>query len=194
MRPLAATGALLLVFAACGSSGSSSKSTTTTSAGAPSSSSSSSTVTTTQAATGGSTTPVSVAPTHPTAHLVAVRAARQESVDRVVFEFTEQVPGYKVSYEKKPLRGTSGAEVPLAGSEALVVRMQAASGFNLDTGQPTYSGAKQVRPSGTRAVQEATPVDDFEGVLIWGIGLNAHVPFRVSTLTSPPRLVIDLPS
>src|SRR5205814_6096760 len=92
MRLHAATaGVLLLVFAACGSGGNSSKGTTSTSASAPSSSPSSSPVTTSQAATGGSTTPVSVAPTHPTAHLVAVRAARQETLDRVVCELTEQL-------------------------------------------------------------------------------------------------------
>ena len=194
MRPIVVAGTLLFILTACGSSGSSSKSTTTTRAGASTSSPSSSSVTTGQATTGGSTTPVSVAATHPTAHLVAVRAARQEAVDRVVFEFTEQVPGYKVSYEKKPIMGPSGQEVPLSENFVLQFHMQQASGFNLDKGQPSYTGAKQVQPSGTRAVGELKQVEDFEGVLTWVAGLKAQVPFRVSTLASPPRLVIDLPS
>ena len=194
MRSLAAAAVLVFVLAACGSGGSSSKTTTSTSAGASSTSPSSSSVTTSQAATGGSTTPVSVAPTHPTAHLVAVRAARQETVDRVVFEFSEQVPGYKGSYEKKPIMATSGQEVPLSENFVLEFHMQQASGFNLDTGKPTYTGPKQVQAAGTRAVGELKQVEDFEGVLTWVAGLKSQVPFRVSTLTSPPRLVIDLPS
>ena len=77
---------------------------------------------------------MSVGVTHPAAHLVAVRAARQETVDRVVFEFADRVPGYKVGYTSKPIMGTSGKEVPLGGSAALLVHMEQASGFNQDTG------------------------------------------------------------
>jgi hypothetical protein len=193
MRALATAALLLIVLTACGGGStktSATKSTTSTAAGASSSSSPE----TTTKSTGGSTTPVSVAATHPTAHLVAVRAARQDTVDRVVFEFSEQVPGYKVASGKKPIVGTSGKEVPLAGAAALVVHMEAATGFNLDTGKPTYSGPQRLQPAGTRAVDDVAQVEDFEGVLSWAVGVNAEIPFRVSTLTAPPRLVIDLPS
>jgi hypothetical protein len=193
MRSLAGAGALLLVLAACGGGSSNAKS-TDTSKPAMSSSTTSSASTPGSAATGGSTPPVSVAPTHPAAHLVAVRAARQDTVDRVVFEFTEQVPGYKVSYVKKPIVDTSGKEVPLSENFVLQFHMQEATGFNLDSGQPTYTGPKQLKPAGTRAVGEVAQVEDFEGTLTWVAGLNAELPFRVSTLTAPPRLVIDIPS
>ena len=123
-----------------------------------------------------------------------MRSARQETLDRVVFEFSDQVPGYRVSYAEKPVRGTSGQEVPLAENFVLEFHMEQASGFNQDTGQPTYTGPKNVQPAGTRAVGELKQVEDFEAVLTWVAGLKAKVPFRVSTLTSPPRLVIDLPS
>lgn len=178
--------------AGCGSSDN--KATTSSATSAASSSTSAAETSSSTQSTGGSTTPVSVAVTHPTAHLVAVRAARQETVDRVVFEFSDRVPGYKVAYGKKPLVGTSGKEVPLAGSAALVVHMEQASGFNLDTGTPTYSGPQRLAAAGTRAVTEVVHVEDFEGVLNWAIGLNGEVPFRVSTLVSPPRMVVDIPS
>jgi hypothetical protein len=194
MRPVATVAALLLVLAACGGGSTSKRASTTASSARATSSSTTSLGATPGAATGGSTTPVSVAPTHPTAHLVAVRAARQGTVDRVVFEFDEHVPGYKVSYEKKPIVGTSGQEVPLSENFVLQFRMQEASGVNLDTGQPTFSGPKQLQPAGTRAVGELKQVEDFEGVLTWAAGLKTQAPFRVSTLASPPRLVIDLPS
>jgi hypothetical protein len=193
LRTLVIAVALVALTAACGSGGSKTASTGTSTSVASSSSTSGGTENTTTS-TSGSTTPVSIDATHPTAHLVAVRAARQDTVDRVVFEFSERVPGYKVAYAPKPLTGTSGKEVSLAGSAALVVRMEAASGFNVDTGKPIYSGPQRVQPAGTRAVQEAAQVEDFEAVLTWAVGLNAETPFRVSTLESPPRLVIDLPS
>jgi len=197
MRAAAVTVVCAVVLGACGGGGrsaTSASSTTSVSAGASTSSSASTSAPTAGAATGASTTPVSAAPTHPTAHLVAVRAARQQTVDRVVFEFSERVPGYKVSYVKKPIVQTSGREVPISANFVLEVRMEQASGFNQDTGQPTYTGGTPIRPAGTRAVGEVAQVEDFEGVLTWVAGLNADGPFRVSTLSAPPRLVIDLPS
>jgi hypothetical protein len=145
--------------------------------------------------TGATSSTAAAAPTHPTAHLTAVRAARQESVDRVVFEFTEQVPGYSVAYTPKPIAGTSGKEVAVAGTAALVVRMESASGVDLSTGfKETYTGPKKLQPAGTQAVKEVAQIEDFEGVLSWVIGVEGERPFRVSTLTSPARLVIDVPS
>ena len=193
MRALVVAVVLTMALAACG--GSASKTTRTSGTTAGGADTSTSTPSSTPAGgTGMPTSPVSVAPTHPTAHLVAVRAARQATVDRVVFEFTERVPGYAVSYSSEPLADTSGKRVALAGAAVLVVRMQAASGFNLDTGKPTYTGPKQVEAAGTQAVQQVAQIDDFEGVLRWAIGLRGQVGFQVSTLTSPPRLVIDVPS
>jgi hypothetical protein len=193
LASLAVVVALVTLTAACGSSDKKTTSSATATSG-ESASSTSGPGTTAKPATGSSTTPVSVAVTHPTVHLVAVRAARQQTVDRVVFEFSEQVPGYKVSYEKKPIMNTAGKEVSLPGSAALVVRMEQASGFNQDTAKPTYTGPMQVQPAGTRAVTEVAQLEDFEAVLSWAVGVNAEIPFRVSTLTSPPRLVIDLAS
>lgn len=195
MRAIATAALLLAVLtAACGSGSSTSATKSSTTTVATSEPSSSSTQTTTPATTGSSKTPVSVPATQPTAHLVAVRADRQATVDRVVFEFSDRVPGYKVAYGNKPIVGTSGKEVPLGGAAALVVHMQAATSFNVDTGQPTYTGPQRLQPADTRAVKDVAQVEDFEGVLTWAAGLNTDLPFRVSTLTSPPRLVVDIPS
>ena len=35
-------------------------------------------------------------------------------------------------------------------------------------------------------------MSDFEAVLIWAIGVDDRVDFRVTTLAGPPRLVVDL--
>ncbi|MBV8981306.1 MAG: hypothetical protein JO086_10435 [Acidimicrobiia bacterium] len=178
-------GVILTMAAACGGSGSNATRTSATTARVGPS-------TSTVSSSGGSTSPVSIAPTQPTAHLVAVRAARQGATDRVVFEFTERVPGYNVAYSSEPLVDTSGRRVTVTEPAVLVVRMESASGFNLDTGKPTYTGAKQVQPADTQAVEQVAQVDDFEGVLRWAIGMHSQTAFRVSTLASPPRLVIDV--
>src|SRR5437868_7018003 len=117
MRQTLVAGAALCVLAACGSGGPKTGSGATPSTVHASTSTSARSTATTSAAT----TAVSVAPTNPTSHLVAVRVARQEGADRVVFEFSEPVPGYRVAYMPKPIVGTSGKELPLAGSAALVV-------------------------------------------------------------------------
>ena len=189
MRPTVVAGAVLCVLAACGSSGTKARtdtteSSTSTSVGAP-------------PTTSAATTPVSVAPTSPTAHLVAVRVARQQGADRIVFEFSERVPGYKVGYSPKPVVGTSGKEVPLAGPVALVVRMEQASGVDLAGGggfKQMYQGPNRVGAAGTQQVLEVAQVEDFEGALTWAAGVKATAPFRVLTLESPPRLVIDVSS
>jgi hypothetical protein len=178
------------VLVACGSG----SKTTAGDTKASSSVATSSSAPTSSTSPGGSTTPVSVAPTHPTTHLVAVRAARQETFDRVVFEFSERVPGYKVGYSPKPIVGTSGKEVAVAGSAALVVKMEQASGVDLSgpAMKQTYTGPARLQPSGTQQVQELARVEDFEGVLTWVLGVKSEAPFRVSVVSAPPRLVIDV--
>lgn len=111
-----------------------------------------------------------------------------------MFEFSDRVPGYKVAYATKPILNTEGREVQVGGTAALVVRMEAASGFNQTTAQQTYTGPKQLQPSGTQAVVDLAQVEDFEAVLSWAVGVKSQVGFRVSALASPPRLVIDLGS
>ena len=111
----------------------------------------------------------------------------------MVFEFAERLPGYKVAYASKPIIGTSGKETPLAGTAALVVRMEQASGVDLSTGlKEIYQGPNRVAAAGTQQVLEVAQVEDFEGVLTWATGLKAQAPFTVRALDAPPRLVIDV--
>jgi hypothetical protein len=59
-----------------------------------------------------------------TALLTHVRVARHEGFDRVVFEFRNMLPGYRVEYVEGPLaEDGSGNPVELEGSASLVVRM-----------------------------------------------------------------------
>ena len=199
MRRLA-TGALvsaaLVAASGCGGSDKSSAP-----AGGGSTSSSTSTTTTTAGIDplegAGTTTAAGAAGGQETALLERIALGRHEGYDRVVFKFKNQLPGYRVSYVQPPLKEDgSGAPVSVAGNAVVVVRMEPASGFDLNTGEGVlvYKGPKRISGSsaGTSVVQELVRTGDFEAVVSWVIGLAEKVDFRVTTAESPSRLIVDL--
>ena len=128
------------------------------------------------------------------AYLRAVRTARQDGFDRVVFEFEGTLPGYAVGDAKGGLRADgSGDPVAVAGEGALEVRMEQASGARLvlDRLEETYAGPRRIAVDGA-VVTEVVRTGDFEGQLTWGVGVRRLAPFRVSTLQGPPRVVVDV--
>lgn len=132
-----------------------------------------------------------------TALLERVALGRHEGFDRVVFQFRNHVPGYRVSYVTPPLREDgSGDVVEVDGDAFLLVRMEPASGFDLsvDEGELVYKGPRRIEgaAAGTFVIREAARTSDFEAVLSWAIGLSDRIDFRVQTLTGPARLVVDV--
>jgi len=125
--------------------------------------------------------------------LERVAVGHHEGFDRVVFQFRgEGVPGYRVEYVEPPLKEDgSGDPVEISGSAFVVVRMEPASGFDLNTGEGelVYKGPKRL--PGTGVVKEVVRTGDFEAVLTWAVGLDAQVPFLVTTTASPSRLIVD---
>jgi hypothetical protein len=125
--------------------------------------------------------------------LERVAVGRHEGYDRVVFQFRgDGVPGYRVQYAEPPLKEDgSGNVVDVEGSAFVVVRMEPASGFDLNTGEGelVYKGPKRL--PGASVVREVARTGDFEAVLSWAVGLEQKVDFRVLTLSSPSRLVVD---
>ena len=131
-----------------------------------------------------------------TALLERIAVGRHEGYDRVVFQFRNGLPGYRVEYVSGPLKEDgSGKPVTVQGNEFVVVRMEPASGFDLNTGEGVlvYKGPKQIDGSsaGTSVVRQLVRTGDFEAVLSWAIGLSDKVDFRVTTATSPDRLIVD---
>jgi hypothetical protein len=146
---------------------------------------------------GAATTPVEAAATgSDTALLERIAVGRHEGYDRVVFQFRNGLPGYKVEYVQPPLKEDgSGKPVSVKGNAIVSVRMEPASGFDLNTGEGVlvYKGPKQIDGSsaGASVVQQLVRTGDFEAVLTWAIGLSDKVDFRVLTATSPDRLIVD---
>jgi hypothetical protein len=156
------------------------------------------TTTTADPLPGASTTPVEVAPGgSETSLLERVAVGGHDGYDRVVFQFRNALPGYRVEYAEPPLRQDgSGDMIAVQGDAFLTVRLEPASGFDTSTGDGTmvYTGPARIDggQSGASNVQEVARIGDFEAVLTWAIGLSERAPFRVTTLDSPPRLVVDI--
>ena len=203
MRPaLAVLAAAALVAAGCGSSDDDAAPPTSVAPAStpPPPSSSTSTVTETggiDPLEGASTRPASAPPpSAETALLERVSVARHEGYDRVVFQFRNGLPGYRIQYVQPPLvEDGSGARVKIAGSRFVQLRFEPASGFDLTVpeGELVYKGPRRISgaDAGTAEVQEVVRTGDFEAVLTWAVGLADQVDFRVTTLESPPRVVVD---
>jgi hypothetical protein len=144
---------------------------------------------------GASTQPVVVKATNrETALLTDVRAARHEGYDRVVFEFRNEVPGYDVRYIPRPVQQDgSGKTVAVEGAEVLQIRMENALDADLSdaSAPPTYTGPPRFSPA-TPILAELVRTGGFEGVLTWVAGVRDRVDFRVSALSAPPRIVVDV--
>ena len=151
--------------------------------------------TTTEEVFDGRTEPVTgAAQVSETALLERVAVAGHDGYDRVVFQFKNGLPGYRVEYVEPPLREDgSGNLVKLAGDAFVVVRMEAASGFDLSVpeGEMVYTGPRRIAADGTSVLREVVRTGDFEAVLTWAIGLDLVRSFRVLTLEDPARIVVD---
>ena len=107
------------------------------------------------------------------------------------------MPGYRVGPTDPPIReDASGNEVAVKGEAFLEVSMKLASGFDqsVPEGRQVYKGPRRVSGSTSSIVTEAVQTGDFEAVLTWVIGLESSQPFRITTISNPPRLVVDVRS
>jgi hypothetical protein len=188
VRKVVQVAAVLMLLAAChrGSDD------PTVSAGGSTTTSSEDTTTT--EFTGG-TLPVEAPASTVRAYLRDVRIASHDGYDRVVFEFEDGVPGYRVATTTRPVtEDGSGRTVDVAGSTLVQVRMENAATARItgDTVTRVYTGPPRVDTRGA-LVEEVVDTGDFEGIVTWVIGLDAPpAGVKVSTLTSPFRLVVDL--
>lgn len=130
-------------------------------------------------------------PAIPPALLTAVRTAENPGFDRVVFEFGEgALPGYRVAYLAGPAQDCgSGEEKPVAGGAILEVTLRPANAHT-EAGQPTIPFREQ--PLSLPVLREIDRTCDFEAVVTWALGISAQKPFRVTELSGPARLVVDV--
>jgi hypothetical protein len=132
------------------------------------------------------------------AQLVAVRVAHQPGFDRVVFEFGQStapgpfgMPAYVIETATS-LSGPSGQPVAITGNALFGVRIQNASTQN-PTGGASYTGSTDIKPT-TPLIKNVKLVEDFERVMVWGIGLDRLACPNILALSGPFRLVLDFPT
>lgn len=129
-----------------------------------------------------------------TALLTDVGASEEDGYDRVVFTFANEVPGYDVRYVDRPIvEDGSGEEIEVGGESVLVARFEPALDADLtkEEAPATYTGPARFSPRG-KAIVELVRTGGFEAVLTWAIGTTTEAPFRVTTETDPPRVIVDV--
>lgn len=131
--------------------------------------------------------PVGAATTTP--QLVAVRAAHHPGMDRVVFEFAGGLPSSRsASYVSQLLGDASGLPVRIAGRAVLKMRFSFANAHD-SAGRATAPSRVAYNLPNLMSLVRA---GDFEAVVTYGIGLMSQQPYRMFTLTGPPRVVVDI--
>jgi hypothetical protein len=135
---------------------------------------------------------VGTAPVPPGALLVQVRYGRHENFDRIVFQFENGLPAYRIEYVEPPILGEfSGEPVAIAGDAFLRARFSDGAAHDPFTGDRTYLGPLELVP-GLPELKEAEITGDFEGVLTWVLGLAEASDFRIYALEAPFRIVVDV--
>ena len=120
--------------------------------------------------------------------LVDVRVGEHDGFDRVVLELSgTATPGWGVAWSDEAVAEGSGDVVPLEGDHVLTI---SASGTAMP--EPgSFEVPARLGPAG--AVAEVQVNGWFEGYTQVFAGVEGDErPFRVFTLTDPPRLVVDI--
>lgn len=106
--------------------------------------------------------------------------------DRLVLEFARgPVPTYEVTPRDQPVfsRDASDAEAVLLGDTGVLVVLRGT------TVGPTARAWLLPRYP---AIREVERLGDFEAVVSYGVGVAGVARVRVTTLSSPARLVVDV--
>jgi hypothetical protein len=117
-------------------------------------------------------------------YITSVRIGHHAGYDRLVLTFHGRLPTHSVKYVNTVRADPSGKVVGLEGKARLRVVVH-----------PTSTFAHQPQSVWTPRLPEIRQVKgagNFEGYTSFGVGLSAHRPYRVLTLTGPNRLVIDV--
>lgn len=121
---------------------------------------------------------------------IAVRAGSHEGYDRVVIEFSGPgKPGWYTQYTNSPAAQASGKPVAYDGATALVLGVEGTPWPSTPQLQEQY--AEFTTYPGAGAVTGVNFVNAFEAQSQFVIGLDRQLPYSVTFLEGPPRVVVD---
>lgn len=120
-----------------------------------------------------------------------IRVGAHSGYDRVVVEFGGKgTPGYDLRFTDDPRQDGSGDPVSVPGRSVIQLVINGVR-YPGDTGIPEFTGPKPV--PGLGQVTQVNWFGVFEGQQRLFVGVDADQPaVRVSTLTGPTRLVLDI--
>jgi hypothetical protein len=125
----------------------------------------------------------------PSVPVNSVRVGTHDGYDRFVIEFAgSQVPGWtaipksSANFTKDP----SGLPITLEGTAGIKLVVQPVQ-------RGSYTGPIDFDTEFPQ-LAEACRLGDNEGVFSWGLGLTRQSCKRIFTLSSPTRLVVDVPN
>ena len=124
------------------------------------------------------------------APITGVRVGHHLGYDRFVVEFSGAVvPGYKAIPKSSATFYTDplGKPVTLEGRAGIKLVMHSTSMHG------TYGGSTDLDPEFPQ-LAAARAIGDFEGFVTWGLSLERQSSKRIFTLSSPSRLVMDVPN
>jgi hypothetical protein len=131
---------------------------------------------------------LSVASAPPVANINAVRTGTHAGYDRLVIQFAGKQPG---NIELRPQAtasfsgAPSGAPTVAAGAHGIKVLINVADMHTY------YSGARSLKTNYI-GLRETRVIEDFEGYVALGLGVNGSNCYRAFVLTNPTRLVVDI--
>jgi len=121
-----------------------------------------------------------------------VRVGRHPGYDRIVFEFSGPLPGYRVQPVTTLAEDGSGEPVWPGYHNLLLVRLEPAQAHD-DSGRGTLTAGERQGAPGQPALRRFQLIGDFEGVVSYGLRLGLATPnLHVFELTGPNRLVVDI--
>jgi len=135
----------------------------------------------------GSSTTILPPTTSAVVKITDVRVGSHAGYDRIVLEFAGSGrPQLSVAIAKPPFVGdASGKTINVAGKSFLSLKLFDASGY------PTYTGPSSFTPHYPN-LAALVNTGDYEGYVTWIAGLGHSTCYRISTLTSPTRIVVDV--
>jgi len=118
--------------------------------------------------------------------VTAIRIGGHSDFNRFVMQFDGTVPAYKVTRQSRPIftEDPKGTVVRLKGNHGVLVTVKPEN-------WTAYTGPAHMVPT-LAFIREARMVQNFEGTMQWGLGILGNPCLRVTTLTNPPRLVVDV--
>jgi hypothetical protein len=123
--------------------------------------------------------------------LLDLRAGVNDGFDRVVMEFTgPAAPGHRVEYVDRPVRECgSGRTVAMAGDGWLAITLRGTRAHT-EAGRATVE--RRNRRVDMPVLRQIVVTCDFEGVVQIVLGVDSPNEFRVTELSDPARLIVDV--